>query len=154
MEWGYAIIAGLFVAGVLLAFPLAIGIYVAVGGVLVGVDRFTARCPGCWQFRRWSRRRQYRPGRVVTRFLAPDVRRDIEVVDASQIDAGIISARVRTWNVLYAAKGSAIVPPFGDVQTFEIRDLWVWTGALWGGPIPEQTDQTAEPGAAPDPTGM
>jgi hypothetical protein len=151
MEWGYTIIAGLFIIGVLLAFPLAIGVVVAVGGVLIGVDRFTSQLPGCRQLRRWLRRRQYRPGRVVTRFVAKDVRRDVEVVDAAQIDAGIIRARVRTWNVLYAVKGLAPVPAFGDVRTVEIRNLWVWSGAPWGGPVPEETPQTAELGAAADP---
>src|SRR5262245_7198301 len=124
MEWGYAIIAGLFVLGVALAFPLAIGICLAAGGVLIGVDWFTAHCPGFRQVRRWVRRRQYRPGRVVTRFLAPDVRRDVEVVDASQIEAGVITARVRTWNVLYAARGLDAVPPFGEARAVEIRELW------------------------------
>jgi hypothetical protein len=149
MEWGYAIIAGLFVVGVVLAFPLAIGICVAVSSVLIGVDRFTARCPGCRQLRRRFRKRQYRPGRVVTRFLAPDVRRDVAVVDASQIDAGIILARVRTWNVLYAATGLAPTPPFGDVRTVAIQDLWVWSGAAWGGPVPELIDLTADPMEGP-----
>src|SRR5687767_2485543 len=91
--------------------------------------------------RRWYRRRLYRTGRVLTRFLAPDIRRDVEVVDASQIDAGLISARICTWNVLYAIKGIAAKPPFGEVRTVEIKDLWVWTGAPWGGPVPESTEQ-------------
>lgn len=151
MEWSYAIIAGPFIICVLLAFPMAIGICVVVGGVLIGADRLTAHLPGCRQLRRWLRRRHYRPGRVVTRFLAPDVRRDVEVIDAAQIDTGIITARVRTWNVLYAAKGLAPFPPFGDVRTVEIRNLWVWSGAPWGGPIPEERAATAEPGVAADP---
>jgi hypothetical protein len=51
MEWSYAIIAGLFVLGVLLAFPLAIGICATLGGVLMVADRLTTRCPGCGQRR-------------------------------------------------------------------------------------------------------
>jgi hypothetical protein len=51
MEWSYAIIAGLFVLGVLLAFPLAIGICVTLGGILMVADRLTTRCPGCGQRR-------------------------------------------------------------------------------------------------------
>src|SRR5436305_15028919 len=47
MEWGYTIIAGLFILGVLLAFPLAIGICVALGGELLALDRLTTRCPRC-----------------------------------------------------------------------------------------------------------
>src|SRR5262245_19066447 len=124
MESGYASIAGLFVVGVVLAFPVAVAIGVALGRVLSGADWFTAHCPGFRQVRRWVRRREYRPGRVVTRFRAPDVRRDVEVVDASQIDAGVITARVRTWNLLYAARGLAPVPPFGEARAVEIRELW------------------------------
>jgi hypothetical protein len=57
------------------------------------------------RIRRWYRKRAYRPGRIVSRFLAPDVRRDVEVVDAAEIDAGRLTLRTRTWNVLYAIKG-------------------------------------------------
>ena len=47
MEWGYAAIAGTFVVGALFAFPLAIAVCAALGGVLMAVDRLTTRCPGC-----------------------------------------------------------------------------------------------------------
>jgi hypothetical protein len=87
--------------------------------------------------RRWYWRRRYRPGRVLSRFLAPDIRRDVEVVDASQIEAGLILAKIRTWNVLYAAKRLVPQPPFGDVQKVALKDLWVWSGASWGGPVPD-----------------
>jgi hypothetical protein len=150
MEWGYVIIAALFVLGVVLAFPLAIGICLVASGVLVGIDWFTTRCPGFRQVRRRLRRRRYRPGQVVTQFLAPDVRRDVEVIDASQIDAGVITARVRTWNVLYAARGLAPVPPFAEARAVEFRHLWAWSGAPWGGTVPEQVVPDAELVAAPD----
>lgn len=81
-------------------------------------------------FLRWYRRRYYRPGRVLTRFLAPDIRREIEVIDVTLIDSGIISARLRTWNVLYAVRGLAPQPPFGPVRTLEIQKLWKWSGEL------------------------
>jgi hypothetical protein len=73
----------------------------------------------------------------VTRFLAPDVRRDVEVVDASEIDAGLLTVRTRTWNVLYAKKGLSPKPPFGGVRTVSIGDLWAWSGEPWGGPVSE-----------------
>jgi hypothetical protein len=92
------------------------------------------------KIRVWHWKRRYRPGRVVTSFLAPDIRRDVEVVDISLIETGIISARLRTWNVLYAAKDIAPQPPFGDVRKIEIKDLWLWTGELWGGPVSDATD--------------
>jgi hypothetical protein len=137
MEWGYAMIAGLFVLGVLLAFPLAIGILLILGGAFMGLDRFTAWCPGFSHLRRWYRRRLYRPGRVVSRFLAPDVRRDVQVIDASSIDAGLLVVQTRTWNALYAIKGNLPEPPFGEVRTVAIEDLWAWSGEPWGGPVPQ-----------------
>jgi hypothetical protein len=143
MEWGYAVIIGLFVLGVLLAFPLAIGIIVALGACSWGLDRFTAWCPGFRHLRRWYLRRLYGPGRVVSRFLAPDVRRDVEVVDASEVDAGRLTVRTRTWNVLYAIKGMSPRPPFGDVRVVALTDLWTWSGQPWGGPVLEYQD--AEP---------
>ena len=97
------------------------------------------------KIRLWHWKRRYRTGRTVTQFLAPDIRRDVEVLDASRIDAGVITARTRTWNVLYAIKGLAPEPPFGEVRTVEIRELWKWSGAPWGGPVPDSTDGTAEP---------
>jgi hypothetical protein len=152
MSWSYAIIALLFIAGAILAFPLAIGVVLALAGVLRGLGWFTARCPGLSHLRRWHRRRVYRPGLVVSRFVAPDVRRDVLVVDAPRLDAGVIAARVRTWNVLYAARGLAPAAPFGEVQVVELAELWAWFGAAWGGPVPQPAGaaQDAEPGTAPD----
>jgi hypothetical protein len=92
------------------------------------------------RIRGWYRRKLYRPGQVVARFLAPDVRRDVEIVDASGIDAGLLTVRARTWNVLYATRGLRPEPPFGDVRTVSVGDLWAWSGERWGGPVPE-TDQ-------------
>lgn len=138
MGWELAIIIGLFIVGVILAFPLAVGICMGLAFTLIGLDRFTDWCPGFRHLCRWVRRRRYRPGRVVSRFVAPDIRRDVLVVDASQIDARTITARVRTWNVLYSIKGLASVPPFGEVQSVQLRELWAWTGAPWGGPVPGQ----------------
>jgi hypothetical protein len=79
----------------------------------------------------------YRPGQVVSRFLATDVRRDVQVVDASGIDAGLLKVRTRTWNVLYTIKGLSPEPPFVEVRTVAVRDLWAWSGEPWGGPIPD-----------------
>jgi hypothetical protein len=95
------------------------------------------------KFRGWRWRRQFRPGCVVTRFVACDVRRDIEVVDVSSIESGVISARIHTWNVLYAANGVAPEPQFGDVLKIEIKHLWTWSGEPWGGPVPDSTDIVA-----------
>ena len=59
------------------------------------------------------------------------------VVNASQIDEGLITARVRTWNLLYAARGLAPAPPFGEARVVELATVWEWHGAAWGGPVPE-----------------
>jgi hypothetical protein len=91
--------------------------------------------------RLWLIRRKYRPGRLISQFLAPDVRRDVEIVDVSLIESGIISARVRTWNVLYEARGLAPQSSFSEVQEIEIKNLWHWSGEPWGGPIPDPTDK-------------
>jgi len=94
------------------------------------------------RIRLWYWMRLYRPGRVVSKFLAPDIRRDVDVVDASRIAEGVICARIRTWNVLYAIKGIAAEPPFGEAREIAIMDLWTWTGELWGGPVPDSTNET------------
>jgi hypothetical protein len=47
MWWQYALLAALLVAGVLLAFPVAIGICAFFGAVFLTVDRLTTRCPSC-----------------------------------------------------------------------------------------------------------
>ena len=87
--------------------------------------------------RRLYWKKTYRPGRIVSRFVAKDVRREVVVVEASQVDAGFISARIRTWNVLYAAENLTQKPPFGEVRRVEIGSLWNWTGPDWGGPVTE-----------------
>lgn len=77
-------------------------------------------------------------------FLAPDIRRDVEVVDASEIDEGFVNARIRTWNVLYAVRGIAEPPEFGAPRRVAIAELWKWTGESWGGPVPDD-DVSREP---------
>jgi hypothetical protein len=88
--------------------------------------------------RNWNRRRIYRPGRVISRFVARDVKREVEVVSADQIDDGIIIGRVRTNNVLYVAKGLTEKAGFGEAETLEIATLWNWSGQPWGG-LPDGT---------------
>jgi hypothetical protein len=90
------------------------------------------------RLRLWKRR--YRPGAVVRHFLAPDIQREVEIVDVSQIESGRIAARTRTWNVLYAIRGMAAQPEFGPVRMIAIKDLWKWSGEPWGGPVPEPED--------------
>jgi hypothetical protein len=88
------------------------------------------------RLRRYLRRKKYVTGAQLTQFLAPDVRRDVEIVDASEVDAGFVCARIRTWNVLHALHGMSSRPEFGAPRRMAIAELWRWTGERWGGPIP------------------
>lgn len=76
-------------------------------------------------------------GARLSQFLAPDVRREVEIVDASELAEGYVSARIRTWNVLYAVNGIAAMPEFEAARRVAIADLWNWTGQPWGGPVPK-----------------
>ncbi len=91
----------------------------------------------------WRWRRKYRPGRIVTRFIAKDIRRDVEVIDTTDIAEGVITCRTRTWNVLYTIHGMKEKPPFGDARRLEIGRMWDWAGEPWGGPVPDSTDRKA-----------
>lgn len=88
--------------------------------------------------RNWFRRRRYREGRTLTRFIARDVRRDIQVVSAARLNEGFITARVRTYNVLYVSKGLAGQTGFAPAKEVRFDELWKWTGKSWGG-LPDGT---------------
>ena len=85
-------------------------------------------------------RKKYRVGQVVTQFIARDIRREVEVVDVSEIENGLISGRTKTWNVLYAIRGIQKEPQFGEIRQLEIKRLWCWKGESWGGPVPKSID--------------
>ena len=55
MEWNFVVILAIFVVGVILAFPLAIGICTLLGGLLVAFDLLTTRCPNCHARRKMMR---------------------------------------------------------------------------------------------------
>lgn len=76
------------------------------------------------RLRRYLRRRKYAPGAHLVRFLAHDVRRDVEIVDASEVDAGYVTARVRTFNVLYVAHGHVVAPQLEPPRCIAIAALW------------------------------
>lgn len=108
--------------------------------------------------RNWLRRRWYREGRLLSRFIARDVRREILIVSAAKFAEGIITGRTRTINVLYASRGLVSEPEFGPPQELRIDELWHCTEQSWGG-LPDGTSlaarllaesEGAEPGAAPD----
>ena len=88
--------------------------------------------------RSWSRRLTFREDKVLSRFIARDVRRDILIVSVARIDEGIIRARVRTTNVLYLSKGLVPEPEFEPARELHIDEIWHWTGESWGG-LPDGT---------------
>ncbi len=90
------------------------------------------------KLRGWWRHRTLREGRVVSQFIACDVRRDILVVSAARIDEGFITGRVRTTNLLYVSKGLSPEPDFEEAQELRIDEMWRWTGKPSGG-LPDGT---------------
>lgn len=74
---------------------------------------------------------------MVSRFVAKDIRRDVNIVDSSNIAKGLITAKLRTWNVLYDINGIEKKPSFEDTQEIEVAKLWNWDGESWGGPVPD-----------------
>jgi hypothetical protein len=110
----------------------------SVAGAGPAIERWSVMLLAAFhKLRLWRWKRRYRPGTVVSRIIAPDVRRDVEVLDTSRIDAGVITARTRTWNVLYAIRKIEPEPPFGDAKDVAIKDMWRWTGASWDGAVPD-----------------
>ena len=93
------------------------------------------------RYRLWNHRRTYRAGSVISRFVACDIRRDIEVVDTSEMDNGFITVAIRTWNVLYASKGITPKPEFGEPVRMPIGKLWQWDSPAWGGPVPDENEE-------------
>ena len=86
----------------------------------------------------WFRRRRFREGRTLSRFIARDVRRDIQIVSAARIDEGFITARIRTSNVLYVSKGLTAKSEFEPAREMRLDEIWKWTGKSWGG-LPDGT---------------
>ena len=84
-------------------------------------------------FQRWLRRRTYREGRTISRFIACDIRRDILIISTAQINEGIITGRVRTTNVLYLSRGLIKKPEFDSPTELHLKTMWNWTGQPWGG---------------------
>lgn len=85
------------------------------------------------QIRRRYWRRACRRGTRLSHTIACDIRREVEVVDVGRIMEGIVSARVRTTNVLYMHSGLIDPPEFEPVREWHIDEIWHWTGQPWGG---------------------
>src|ERR1043166_10276774 len=77
--------------------------------------------------RNWFRRRKFQQGKILSRFIACDIRRDILVVSTERLDDGFITCRIRTTNVLYLARGLAPPPEFEPAKELHIGEMWNWT---------------------------
>jgi len=92
-------------------------------------------------FRQLMKRRHrkiFREGCVLSRFIARDIRRDVMILSAHDIDDGFITARIRTTNVMYLSRGVVPSLAFGPPERIAIDKLWVWSGQTWGG-LPDGT---------------
>ena len=105
-----------------------------IGLTIVGVTFWFAA------FAFYSRRRhdRYQVGQTLSRFIARDVRRDVEILDIGRLQEGFVTARVRTMNVLYITKELVPEPDFEPAREIAVVDLWTWTGQPWGG-LPDGT---------------
>ena len=71
--------------------------------------------------------------RVLSRFIAKDVRREIRIVNIDDIESGFIIAQIRTNNLLYMRNKLTLKQSFGEPQRISLDALWDWTGQSWGG---------------------
>lgn len=90
------------------------------------------------KIQKWFRRRSFREGSILSRFIARDVRRDILIVSTARLEEGMITGRVRTTNVLYVSRGLMPQPEFETTRELHIDEMWQWTGKSWGG-LPDGT---------------
>ncbi len=51
------------------------------------------------KIKHWYRRRVYKPGTVISRFVARDVRREVKIISVDGINDGFIVGQVRTNSV-------------------------------------------------------
>lgn len=61
---------------------------------------------------------------IETRRIAPDVQRDILVLDDSTLDRGYVTARTRTFNVSCAPVDDEDRPDYGDPEIVRIQTAW------------------------------
>jgi len=60
------------------------------------------------------------------RLVGKDTFRQIEVVDVSLLDEGIIFVRARTWNIRHVARKKGQAPEFSEIKDVEVSKLWRW----------------------------
>ena len=74
----------------------------------------------------------------MTGFVARDIRRDVKVVSVNRMEEGIITAQIKTNNILYTARGLQDESDFEEEKEVRIDQLWDWSGVSWGG-LPDGT---------------
>lgn len=76
----------------------------------------------------WYRKKVYKPGRIISKFIAHDVRREIKIVSVDKIDEGVIVGQVRTNNILYLSKELVEEQEFSEPRPLNISNMWEWSG--------------------------
>jgi hypothetical protein len=69
----------------------------------------------------------------LTSLVARDVRREIEIVEVSELAPGQERARIRVSSLLSESTDTAAVPAFEAPRRVAITDLWTGTGQRRGG---------------------
>lgn len=80
----------------------------------------------------------YSVGSTHSRFIARDVKREIQIVENSRLSEGYITVKIKTSNLLYEAGGLVSKSEFGPPTEVAIDELWQWKGHSWGG-LPDKT---------------
>lgn len=101
----------LLMAGVILAFPLAILISAGLGWMLMKWENTKLHL--------WLKRRSLREGKVIVRWPARDVRRDLLITDLSRLADGQVGLKRRE----YCLRGKTPPPPFGEVEYISLREV-------------------------------
>ena len=86
----------------------------------------------------WFLKQGYKEGAEISRFIACDVRRTINIISNEKIDDGLITICVKTNNLLYIYKKLAKESDYGHPVEIQVSDIWNWTGKDWGG-LPDGT---------------
>lgn len=90
------------------------------------------------RLRAWYRRWKYRDGRVLSQFIARDVRREIRILSTAKLNEGIITGQMRTMNLLYTSHKLVPSPEFEPPRELDLDTMWQWSGKSWGG-LPDGT---------------
>lgn len=69
------------------------------------------------------RRRIFRQGQILARFIARDIRRNVMILSDADIASGFLTARIRTVNVLNASRHLVSEPPFGSPEPIAVDRL-------------------------------